>query len=665
MGALSKVDRAMPPEQQAIRARCFHPSGTFVEFPKGDVERSIPERFEKVVRMYSDRLAVKTGDRLLTYGEFNAMANRIAHAILDERGEGNRPVAILMEHGAEVLAAILGALKAGRIYVPLEPTYPVERLRYMLADSQAELILAHNRTLQLAHQLVGTTIQLANTDEIKNDIAVSNVNLSLSPDTLAYIIYTSGSTGRPKGVVDNHRNVLHGTLRFTNGLHICPDDRLSFTHSCSTSASVRRIFPALLNGASLFPFDVRREGMSGLFDWITNEKITIFSTGRIRDFVRNLGSEHKLSGVRLLSLGGEVVHRTDVDCYRRVIHPECLIGIWMSCTETGNVTQFLIATDSRIDGDIAPIGYAAEDTEVLLLDAQGNLIAAGEVGEIVVKSEYLAVGYWNRPDLTNERFRPDPDGGTKRLYRTGDLGRRDRDGCLFHLGRKDDQVKVRGHRVEVVEVEAALMSLGYFRKTFVTLRDRSPGEKSLVAYLVPQTRPVPTTSTLRTALAATLPNHMIPTVFVMLDSLPLTPTGKVDRNALPDPGNSRPELDTPFVKPRTAVESELSKVWCEVLGLAQVGVDDNFFDLGGHSLAAARVISRVIEIFQLELALKALFDSPTVAEMAKIIALNQAKTASHEDLDRMLKEVEAMSKERAQELLNEEITQSEKPAERE
>jgi acyl carrier protein len=326
----------------------------------------------------------------------------------------------------------------------------------------------------------------------------------------------------------------------------------------------------------------------------------------------------------------------------------------MSSTEAGNITQFLIDRETRITGEIAPVGYPAEDVIVLLLDDAGKQVETGAIGEIAVKSRYLACGYWRRPELSNEKFRPDPDGGEERLYLTGDLGRVESDGCLFHLGRKDDQVKVRGHRVEVVEVEAALMSLGYFGKTFVTLRDRAPGEKSLVAYLVPGKRPVPTTSALRTALAATLPNHMIPAVFVMLDSLPLTPTGKVDRNALPDPGNSRPELDTPFVKPRTAVESELSKVWCEVLGLAQVGIHDNFFELGGHSLAAARVISRVIEIFQLELPLKALFESPTVAEMAKIIALNETKRAGQEALARMLSEVEALSEEQAQKRLAEE-----------
>lgn len=643
----------LPPEQEAIQAKCFHPSGNFVEFLKEDVETSIPARFEKIVRKFPNRIAIKTKDQVFTYDELNKAANRVAHGILSECGKGNRPVAILMEHGAKVIAGILGVLKAGKLYVPLDPTYPVERLRYMLRDAQAELILAQDRTLTLAREIAGQECRVANADEIGNDSADGNLNLALSPDTLAYIIYTSGSTGQPKGVVDNHRNVLHGTLRFTNGLHISPEDRISFTHSCSSSASVRRIFPALLNGAALFPLDVRRSGAQSLIDLLVADSITFFSTGRIRDFVYNLDQKQMFPNLRLVSLGGEIVHRRDIQLYRKIFPPSCIIGIWMSTTETGNITQFFIDGETRINGDIAPIGYPAEDMEVILLDDAKNRVSGGELGEIAIRSRYLSLGYWRRPELTKEKFQSDPDGGEERIYFTGDLGRRDPDGCLFHMGRKDDQVKIRGYRVEVAEIEAALLNLGHFRKAFVALRDRGLPEKSLIAYLVPERWPAPTTSFLRKTLTAILPSHMIPSVFVMLESLPLTPTRKVDRNALPDPGMRRPELDTPFVASRTPVEQRLASIWTEVLSLDQVGIHDNFFDLGGHSLAAMRVVSRVIKQFQLELPLQSLFQSPTVAEMAAVINEHQGNKLSGKELEQILIELESLSDDEVHKRLSE------------
>ena len=648
-----RTDIKLPPEQLAIRAKCFHPTGRFEEFTKEEVEQSIPERFEKIVKRYPDRIAIKERAQAVTYTELNERANRIAHAILDRCGERNLPVAILMEHGTSVLVAILAVLKAGKIYVPLDPSYPVERLQYMLLDSQAELIVANRGTLSLARQIGREDFAVIDADDVGAGSRHYDVSVKITPGAFASILYTSGSTGQPKGVVDNHRNLLHGTLRFTNGLHICTEDRLSLTHSCSSSASVRRIFPALLNGACLFPLDLKRQGIRGLVDLVISESITVFSTGGIRDFVRSFSQHQSFPSLRLVSLGGEVVYRRDVELYKKIFPRDCVIGIWMSSTEAGNITQFFIDRDTQLSGDIAPTGYPAEDVEIMLLDDGGNPVRPGEIGEIAVKSKYLACSYWRRPEMTNEKFRGDPAGGEQRIYRTGDLGRIEDDGCLFHLGRKDDQIKVRGHRVEVAEIEAALLNLGYFRKAVVTLRDRGSDEKSLVAYVEPEKRPAPTSSALRKALAATLPDHMIPSLFVVLDTIPLTPTRKVDRNALPDPGNARPEIDTPLIRPRTSLERDLAKIWGNILSLDQVGVHDNFFDLGGHSLAAIRVVSRVIQTFRVDLSPKALFDSPTVADMAVVIEANPAKLASQEALDRMLSEVEAMTNEEAQRLLTE------------
>ena len=650
MSKFLRTDTKLPPEQLAIRAKCFHPTGRFEEFTKEAVEQSIPERFEKIVKRYPDRIAIKERAEAVTYTELNQRANRLAHAILDRCGERNLPVAILMEHGTSILVAIVAALKAGKIYVPLDPSYPVERLQYMLLDSQAELIVAHRGTLSLARQMGGEDVAIIDAGDVGAGSRHDDVSVKITPGAFASIFYTSGSTGQPKGVVDNHRNLLHGTLRFTNGLHICAEDRLSFTHSCSASASLRRIFPALLNGACLFPLDLKRQGIRALVDLVVSESITAFGIGRIRDFTRSFSQHQSFPSLRLVSLGGEIVYRRDVELYKKIFPRDCVTGILMSSTEAGNITQFFLDRDTQLASEIAPVGYPAEDVEILLLDDEGNPAGPGEIGEIAIRSKYLACGYWRRPEMTDESFRADPAGGEQRIYRTGDLGRIEYDGCLFHLGRKDDQIKVRGHRVEVAEIEAALLNLGYFRKAFVTLQDSGSDEKSLVAYVVPEKRPAPTPSALRKALAATLPDHMIPSRFLMLDTIPLTPTLKVDRKALPEPGNARPEMDTPFIAPRTSLERDIAKIWGNILSLDQVGVHDNFFDLGGHSLAAFRVISRVIPTFRVELSPRALFDSPTVAEMAVVIESNLPKPATQEELDRILIEAEDVWNEEAKRL---------------
>src|SRR5262245_10881283 len=606
----------LPANQKTIRDRCVHPSGTFVEFLKEETEQSIPARFEKIVRLYPRRLAIKAKDASFTYEELNDQVSRIAHSILAAVGTGNRPVAILMKHGASIVAAILGALKAGKIYVPLDPAYPVERLRYILQDANPELILTQPETDALAASIREGKLQTVDVEHLSACIANDGVGVHVPPSAFAYILYTSGSTGQPKGVVDNHRNVLHGTLRFTNPQHIGAEDRISLTHSCSSSASVRRIFPALLNGAALFPLDIKEGGLQGLGKFLNEESITIFGSGRIRDVVRSFDRSQTFPNLRLVSFGGEVVYRRDVDLYRKIFGPDCVFGIWMSSTEAGNITQFLIADEGQLTGDIVPAGYPATDVEVMVLDGTGAKLEADEIGEIAVRSPYLSCGYWRRPELTNEKFQLDPDGGERRIYRTGDVGRLTLDGCLFHLGRRDDQVKIRGYRVEIAEIQASILTMGLFAKAFVTTRDQQSGDKSLVAYLVPENWPAPTTSALRKALATLLPSHMIPSVFILIQALPQTPNGKVARGAFPEPDHSLPNLETLFVAPNSDTEKKIAEIWSDVLDIVPVGTDDNFFDLGGHSLLAAKLFARLDQAFGRVFPLSVLLEAPTIRALA-------------------------------------------------
>ena len=645
----------LPPEQRAIQDKCFHPTGRFVEFKREEIEQSIPDRFEQQVAKHPDRLAVKTKSHQFTYDELNKAANRVARAILAQRGEGNEPVALLLEQGAALIAALFAVLKAGKICVPLDPSLGRARITSILEDSQAGLIVTNSMNFHLAIKLARNALKLINLDDLGSRIADENPTLSISPDTLSWVLYTSGSTGKPKGVANNHRNLLHNALIRTNAFHICEHDRLTLLAS-GTGLATGNILSTLLNGAALYPLDIREEGVAPLADWLIQEEITIFYLGVniFRHIASTLTEKEEFPKVRLIRLGTDQVTKNDVELYKKHFSRSCILVNLLSTSETGTFRYYFVDKETSISGNSVPVGYPFEDMKISLLDEGGKEIGVNGVGEIVVKSRYLSPGYWRRPELTRAAFLPDPKGGDERIYLTGDLGRMSEDGCLEHLGRRDFQVKVRGFRIETGEVEMRLSNHTAIKEVAVVAQRYQSGDKRLVAYFVPSSKPAPNTSELRRFLSEKLPDYMIPSAFVMLEAMPLTPNGKVDRKALPIPDSSRPELDTPYVAPRTPVEKEVAQMWAEVVGVDQVGIHDNFFDLGGHSLAATRVISRVINTFKVELHIKSLFESPTVADMAVVITENMAKKAGDEELAHMLTELESLSDEEAQRLLAEE-----------
>jgi acyl carrier protein len=338
--------------------------------------------------------------------------------------------------------------------------------------------------------------------------------------------------------------------------------------------------------------------------------------------------------------------------YRKYFCSTCILVNGLSSTETGYLRLYGIDHDTAISDDQVPVGYACDDKEILLLDDEGKEVCANEVGEIVVRSRYLSPGYWRNADLTEVKFKPDPEGGDNRLYYTGDLGLMRADGCLIHKGRKDFRVKVRGYGVDLMEVENTLRSYPSVKDAVVMVRANESGEVRLLGYVTAGGHESPTVTELRRFLLEHLPDYMVPAAFVSLDVIPMTPNGKVDRRSLPVPDDSRPELDAPFMAPETPLEEQLAKIWVQILGLNRIGIHDNFFDLGGHSLAASRVVSHVIQEFQIEVPLQALFQSPTIAEMAAVIIERQAAKFLTEDLDGILTELESLSDEHAQRLLD-------------
>jgi len=610
----------LPPQQEAIRAKCFHPSGKFVEFPIEDVETSIPERFEKIVQLYPNRIAVRTPNDTVTYAELNAMANRMAHSLLERLGRKTQLVTILLGKDVSQLANMLAVIKAGKFFLILDPTFPKARIAAMLADSRAKFVVTNRRYASLAHEVATSDRQLLEWETLNEDPHSDDLGLRISPQALAFINYTSGSTGEPKGLLRTHRMILHNIMLRTNLVHVCEHDRISLLSS-GTSNAITNTYLALLNGAGLFSLELKQEGVMRLASWLSEERITIapMSSPLFRSLCETLPRKENFPDLRVVRLRSEAVYREDADLYKTYFSRCCVFVTGLSSNETGPLRDFLIDHQSEVSGRAVPVGYAVAGKAIRLLDELGNEVRLGEVGEIAVRSRYLSPGYLRRPQLTKAKFRPDPKGEGKRLYLTGDLGMMLPDGCLVYKGRKDFRIKIRGYGVDLKEVELALRRHPAVADVVVVARENERKEKELIGYFTSTSRTRPSESDLRSVLGQTLADYMIPSAFVMLDSIPLTPHNKVDRNALPQPGHCRPQLGTPFTAPRIELERELAKIWSEVLSVEQVGIHDDFFDLGGHSLAATRIISRVIETYALQVPLQSLFDSPTIAKMATVI----------------------------------------------
>lgn len=601
-----------------------------VEAGRDELDRSIADRFEEQVENDSHHLAIRTRTRTLTYGQLNRGANVIARHILSRQGRAQEPVALLFENDAPMIEAILGVLKAGKIYVPLDPSLPATRLSYIVQDSESCLLLTNTRNSALAASLAESRIPVVDVDELDRTSGADNPGPVGSGDAPSWIIYTSGSTGQPKGVVQTHRNLLHFVRNYTRGLSLAATDRMSLLFSFAVNGAAHEMFCALLNGASLHPFDVKTLGFDGLADWLLAERVTTYTSVPtvFRHFCERLMGGENFAELRFIKLIGEPVSTREVELYRALFPATCRLINRLGSTETGTIRWFFIDKDTRIDGSSVPVGYPVADNDVVILDDGRQAVPEGEIGEIAVKSRFLSPGYWRKPEHTTKAFIDNGRSG-ERIYLTGDLGRLLPDGCLVHMGRKDFQVKIRGHRIETGEIEAALLSLTAATEAIVMPRDDAHGEPRLVAYLQTAGRPKSNAVALRRALAARLPAYMMPSSFVMLDAFPTAPNGKVNRGALPQPDTFRPDLETPFAPASNEIEQKTADAWSDILGVDAVGIHDNFFDLGGHSLAAARIVSRLSDTFGQQLSLAALFESPTVAALAKVIArIGSSKAAA-------------------------------------
>jgi amino acid adenylation domain-containing protein len=601
--------------------------GVFIRYERDELEQSITDRFEKMVRLHPGRIAVKSRTGQLTYNELNQNANRIAWALLNQRGRIQEPVGLLVEEECHSVAAILAVLKSGRFYLPMNGSAPRDRFASRLQDSQVGVLITDRKSVDSTKKnLASDQCAVLAVDDLLATPTAGNPGLTLTHDAIAAIFYTSGSTGRPKGVIQNHRNVLHRVMVATNSCRICADDRLSLLTAPTYSASLRGLFSGLLNGAALYPFKVRERGLTQLGDWVSREGLTIYQSvpSVFRQWTSNITGTEDFGKLRIIILGGEATTKSDVELYKRHFSSNCTLICSLSSNETGLLRHYFVNKTTEINQRTVPAGYEIEDKEILILDENGQQLGFDQVGEIVVRSAFLSPGYWRQPDLTAAAFQPDPKFPEKTIYRTGDMGCLWPDGCLVYRGRKDFRAKISGIRVEMEEVEAALHLHPSVKEAVVVAREEGQsGKQRLVAYIIPSKDSVLEPIGMRRFLEQKLPPYMVPSAFVFLNELPHTPNGKIDRHALPAPEQIRLSGVT-FVPPRDALEGALTNMWEAMLRVNPIGVLDNFFDLGGDSLAALQVLVQVHETFGKSLAPSALFQSPTVEQLAAILRQDKA-----------------------------------------
>ena len=603
----------------------LRPGSGFVPFAPEQLEDSIAAVFERQAARRPDATAVNDGALRLTYAELNRTANRAAYALRARQMDPAYPVALLFNHKAAMITAMLGVLKAGGWYTPLDPAHPLARNTAILHEIGAGLVLTDRDGLASARSYGFSDGQVINLDEFNGAVDEGNLGLPTTPDAPACILYTSGSTGQPKGVVLDQRAVLHRAMLYTNDYAIGQADRLSLLQSYVFNASVREIYAALLNGAGLYIYSIKRDGIHHLASWLEEEGITVLymvpSTWRV--FLDMLKGE-RFEQLRVIRLGGEAVLARDVEGFQHYFGPGCLLANGLASTETGTICQYFMNHQTRVVGNCAPAGFPVQNKDVSLLDEDGRPVQEAAIGEIVVASAYMGPGYF--PQASSRVETPViSNSGTKRVIHTGDLGYHMPDGRIVLVGRKDWQVKLRGQRMNLLEIEQTLLSLENVAEAAVTLQGGKDGAAFLAAYIQPKAQPTPSEDALRRGLRALLPKAMVPVVFMFFDQLPRTESGKVDRQALPAAelgavASHSSNARRATASPETPIELALAEIWHDLLGIEEVGKDDNFFDLGGDSLQASAMMARIEARFKRRFPVSALFQYETLCRLAGYIA---------------------------------------------
>lgn len=591
--------------------------------------------FDMRFSQFPAKVAVICGNMQLTYQDLDQRANRLAGYLVRLGVQPGMLVGICVSRSVEMVVAILGVIKAGGAYVPLDPSYPAERLAFILQDAQSYFVVTQSEYLGLFAGLDIRTISLDQDGREIEGQPVIRPEVTVSPDHLAYVIYTSGSTGKPKGVMITHSNLINFIEIASTALDVTSDDIYLQSASIAYALSVRQLMiPLALGATAVVAASGEIADPLALFKLIKARRITLMDV--VPSFWRScvqrlldLNAEERgdlldNSLRRIVSIGEALMSDLPRDWRFQLGHKATLVNIFGQTETTGVVATYPIPPDPQGPIGVVPIGRSVPRTKIYILDPDLRPLPNGEVGELCVSNPCLALGYLRRPDLTAGKFIPNPfsDGFSERLYRTGDMARYRPDGTIEFLGRGDFQVKIRGQRLELGEVESVLREHEAVGDCAVIARESSPDEKYLAAYVVPNQKRTISTTGLRNFMRSRLPDYMVPSIFILLDALPLTPNGKVNRLAFPAPeslGLEEQELSDEMVLPRTPAEKTIAGIWKKLMKLDRVGIHDNFFDLGGHSLLAVRILARIESDLGVRLPLTSFFHSATIAQLAELV----------------------------------------------
>ncbi|WP_019506242.1 non-ribosomal peptide synthetase [Pleurocapsa sp. PCC 7319] len=604
------------------------------EYPQ---DKCFHQLFEAQVEKTPNAIAVVFEDQQLTYRELNQKANQLAHYLRSLGAKADSFVGIYLERSLDMAIAFLGIFKAGAAYLPLDLSYPSERIALMIEDSQTPIILTQQKLRESLPENTATVVCLdRHWSSIAQHSSSNPVNQTY-PENLAYLIYTSGSTGKPKGVMIPHRGLVNHNLAMIQEFDLQPGDRVLQFASISFDIAVEELFPSWISGATVVfrPEDLLLAA-TDILQFVQQQEVTILNlpTAFWHQLVTEISQLELVlpQTVRLLVVGGEKASRSLYDRWVKLVGEQCRwLNTYGPTETTVTATVYEPAANPETEQSVSeiPIGRPIANTKTYILDRQLKPVPIGVPGELHLESWGIARGYFNRPELTAQKFISNPFSSDTNnlLYKTGDLVRYLPDGNIEFMGRIDYQVKIRGFRIEIGEIEALLEQYPAIQQTAVLACEGVSG-KRLVAYLVPHDEQEVSTSELRQFLKQKLPDYMLPSVFMQLESFPLTPNGKIDRRALPAPEQVRGESAATYVAPSTPIEQQLVSIWTQVLQLEPIGIEDNFFELGGHSLLATQVISRIREAQNTEISLKNLFESPTIGELAQQLERLETRSAT-------------------------------------
>ncbi|MEH2311073.1 MAG: amino acid adenylation domain-containing protein [Nostoc sp.] len=593
-------------------------NNTQVDYPR---DQSIHQLFEEQVGRTPDAVAVEFGNQQLTYHQLNCYANQLAHYLKSLGVKADVLVGLCVERSLEMVVGLLGILKAGGAYLPLDPEYPTERLSFMLEDAQVSVLLIQQSLVDRLPQHQAKLVFLDTDTQLISQCSQDNLISGVQANNLAYIIYTSGSTGKPKGIAMNQLALSNLILWHRENLKISRRAKTLQFAPISFDVSFQEIFSTWCSGGTLLLIteELRRDAVAllGFIQEKAVERLFVPFVALQQLAEVAVDSELGTTHLREIITAGEQLQITPAISQWLYKLTDCTLHNHYGPSESHVATNFTLTNSVETWPLLPPIGQPIANTQIYVLDKYLQPVPIGVPGELHIAGVGLTKGYFNRPELTQEKFISNPFNNS-RLYKTGDLARYLPDGNIEYLGRIDNQVKIRGFRIELGEVEAVLSQHSDVQASCVIAREDIPGDKRLVAYVVAHQNSTHTTSKLRQFLKAKLPEYMVPNAVVILESLPLTPSGKLDRRALPVPDLYNDRTDK-YVAPRTPIEELLTQIWVQVLKLELVGIHDNFFELGGHSLIATQLVSRIRNIFKVELPLRELFARATVAELAQSI----------------------------------------------